>query len=419
VLSNAGGAQSRIAAAATQAFRHRDRLTPFERDLADAYYYTRVVYDPAKTEAAYRAALEQQPENGVALNNLALVLNGLRRFSEAESITTRGLAVAPTQWALYINAMQAQVALGKFTDAARTAALLERRASGNPMVRFTRAFLTSARREYDSAEVETRALAQTARDPTWQASAAGGLAALYLVRGRLAAAEAQLRRAMTMDEQRGVPGRYVEDAIGIAIMNVHYRNAPDAARREVEEALRRHPLASIPAEDRPYLALAFLYADAGQPDRARQILAEFETAVPEGARRGQPFRYGAAAQIAFAEGRIEEAIRDYRTWYDEDGCAVCGLFLLGRAYERAGQRDSAVAVYERAVTTPGYFRAFEEEATLGPTYRRLGELYEQRGDTARAREYYGRFVELWKDADAELQPQVRDVRARIVRLTTG
>src|SRR6184192_763619 len=52
VLSNSGGAQSRIAAAATQAFRHRDRLTPFERDLAEAYYYTRVVYDPAKTEAA-------------------------------------------------------------------------------------------------------------------------------------------------------------------------------------------------------------------------------------------------------------------------------------------------------------------------------------------------------------------------------
>src|SRR5213592_322192 len=134
VLSNAGGAQSRIAAAATQAFRHRDRLTPFERNLADAYYYTRVEYDPAKVEGAYRAALEQNPEDGVALNNLALVLNGLRRFSEAESITTRGLAVAPTQWALYINAMQAQVALGKFTDAARTAALLERRASGNPMV---------------------------------------------------------------------------------------------------------------------------------------------------------------------------------------------------------------------------------------------------------------------------------------------
>src|SRR5438034_696360 len=413
VLSNAGGAQSRIAAAATQAFRHRDRLTPFERDLAEAYYYTSVEYDPAKTEAAYRAALEQQPENGVALNNLALLFNERRRFAEAESLTTLGLTVAPTQWALYINAMQAQIARGKFDDAARTAALLGRRAPGNPMNRFVRAFMMLARREYDSAEVETQGLAQSAQDPTWHAGAVGALAALNLVRGKLAVGEAQLRRAMALDEQRGVPGKYLEDAIGLAIIDVHYHKAPDAARREVEEALRHHPLASIPAEDRPYLGLAFLYADAGRPDRARQLLAEYEAAVPEGARRGQPFRHGVAAHIAFAEGRIQDAIRDYRRWYDEDGCAVCGLFLLGRAYERAGQPDSAVAAYERAVNTPGYLRAFEEEATLGPTYRRLGELYEERGDTTRARDYYGRFVELWKDAEGELQPSVREVRQKL------
>jgi serine/threonine-protein kinase len=419
VLSNSGGPQSRIAAAATQAFRHRDRLTPFERDLAEAYYYSQVEYDPAKTEAAYRAALEQQPENGVALNNLALLLNERRRFAEAESLATLGLTVAPLQWALYLNAIQAQVGQSKFADAARTAALLVRRAPGNPMVKFLRAFLASAQREYDSAEVVTRALAQSAPDPTWQASAAGAMAAITLVRGKLAPAEAQLRRSMAVQEQRGVPGKYIEDAIAIAIMDVHYHHAPDAARREVEEALRRHPLASMPAQDRPYLALGFLYADAGRPDRARQILAEYEAAVPEGVRRGQPSRYGVAAHIAFAEGRIQDAIRDYRRWYDEDGCAVCGLFLLGRAYERAGERDSAVAVYERAVTTPGYFRAFEEQATLGPTYRRLGELYDERGDTARARDYYGRFVDLWKDADAELQPAVREVRQKLARLTTS
>src|SRR2546425_1011978 len=183
VLSNAGGAQSRIAAAATQAFRHRDRLTAFERDLAEAYYYTRVDYDPAKTEAAYRAALEQQPENGVALNNLALVFNGLRRFSEAESLAVRGLAIAPTQWALYVNAMQAQIGQGKYADAARTLASLAQRAPGHPLRPFLRAFLATAQRQYDSAEVETRALAQTARDPTWQSGAAGTLAALNLVRG--------------------------------------------------------------------------------------------------------------------------------------------------------------------------------------------------------------------------------------------
>jgi len=68
------------------------------------------------------------------------------------------------------------------------------------------------------------------------------------------------------------------------------------------------------------------------------------------------------------------------------------------------------------VTTPGYTRAFEEELTLGPTYRRLGEMYEERGQLDKAREYYGRFIDLWKNADAELQPIVREIRGRLTRL---
>src|SRR5207245_9558584 len=40
VLGNSGGPQSRIAAAATRAFRHRDRLTPRERYRAEAYHYS-------------------------------------------------------------------------------------------------------------------------------------------------------------------------------------------------------------------------------------------------------------------------------------------------------------------------------------------------------------------------------------------
>ena len=109
--------------------------------------------------------------------------------------------------------------------------------------------------------------------------------------------------------------------------------------------------------------------------------------------------------------------RSYRAWYDEDSCAVCGLFELGRAYERAGQRDSALAVYGRAVTTPGMLRMFEEAATLGPTYKRLGELYEEGGQLDKARDNYARFLDLWKNADPELQPLVRDVKQRLARLS--
>jgi hypothetical protein len=51
-----------------------------------------------------------------------------------------------------------------------------------------------------------------------------------------------------------------------------------------------------------------------------------------------------------------------------------------------------------------------------PDRRRLGELYEQRGETARAIERYSQFVTLWKDADPELAPAVREIRSRIERL---
>src|SRR6266705_1366015 len=101
VLSNTGGSPSRVAAAATQAFQHRDRLTPHERYLAEAFYYYQAEYDRAKIVSAYRAALELDPEDPVALNNLGLQLNLERRFAEAESLTLRGIAVAPNQSTLY------------------------------------------------------------------------------------------------------------------------------------------------------------------------------------------------------------------------------------------------------------------------------------------------------------------------------
>src|SRR5205823_2886611 len=85
------------------------------------------------------------------------------------------------------------------------------------------------------------------------------------------------------------------------------------------------------APDRPYLALAWLYAEAGRPERGRQLLAEYEATVPDAFRRREPVRHGAAAAVALAEGRVQDAISAYRAWYDQDNCAVCGLFDLARA----------------------------------------------------------------------------------------
>lgn len=46
-------------------------------------------------------------------------------------------------------------------------------------------------------------------------------------------------------------------------------------------------------------------------------------------------------------------------------------------------------------------------------------MYEGKGNVEKALEHYQAFVTLWKDADPELQPRVRDVQGRIARIQRG
>ena len=53
----------------------------------------------------------------------------------------------------------------------------------------------------------------------------------------------------------------------------------------------------------------------------------------------------------------------------------------------------------------------------GPTLEALGALYEQRGDRQLAVAAYGDFAELWREADARLQPRVEAARRRVSALS--
>jgi hypothetical protein len=80
-------------------------------------------------------------------------------------------------------------------------------------------------------------------------------------------------------------------------------------------------------------------------------------------------------------------------------------------------RDSAIAVAERYATMVNGTRILADGLHLGPTLFRLGEMFEAKGDTAKAVEYYSQFTELWKDADPDLQVRVTEARNRIARLS--
>jgi tetratricopeptide (TPR) repeat protein len=100
-------------------------------------------------------------------------------------------------------------------------------------------------------------------------------------------------------------------------------------------------------------------------------------------------------------------------------CSLCLLADLGEAYERTAQPDSAVAVLRRYLETPAFFRFTTDSFDLHRVLLALGRSYEALGQPADAAPYYRRFVELWSDADADLQPRVDRVRARLAELEGG
>ena len=128
-------------------------------------------------------------------------------------------------------------------------------------------------------------------------------------------------------------------------------------------------------------------------------------------------RDSALGYVALAERNGTEAVSRWKAITSAGECVPCGLPELAAAWDLAGNPDSAISVAERYLAATDPYRSTVDHVNLGPTLFRLGERYEARGNRAKAVEYYGRLTELWEKADPELQPQVRDARERIARLS--
>jgi len=405
--------------AATRAFAHRDRLPELEGDLTAGYYYQWIAYDSTATVAAYRAALNLDPDNLPALNNLAVELGRRRRYAEAESLVVRASRLGRGA-SFFQNAVIYQVALGRFAAADSTLARYAAKSPSSPVLLALRAQMSAARQDYAAAtRLMLQLRAAQASSPVWQAGTSFELARLTRLTGRLADTERYLRANMQVLESMDQAGAYVERASELAMLESEMRGRPDSAMATLAAALAKYPLARIAPLNRPYVALVIAYVRMGNPTEARRVWKEYETALPESVRRGDQIGQLAAGMLAEADHHPDEAASHYRNWYAGSGeCGPCGLFELAKLADAAGRADSALALYDRGIAVPSLTRFRYDAYRLPEALKRAGELYEAKGDRAKAADRYRRFVDLWKDADPELQPGVREVRARIARLAT-
>jgi tetratricopeptide (TPR) repeat protein len=419
MLNNTQAPASAINAAASAAYRHSDRLPPVERNLAVAYYYSSVEDDAQRVIDAYRAVLAVDPDHDVALNNLAGELEGLGQWAQAESLCVRSLVATDSAvFQNFVGLAFAQYNQGRAAAARRTLAALHRKL---PSARFAGEFdglLEYADGHWDSvAAIGRRLSADPQQSPFVQRMGDGLLTSVLTVRGKLAEAAAIDARREKIAAQAGNGGDALTYATDPVSSEALLRGRADEAGRMLDSALHRYPLESITAADRPWLVLVEAAAVAGRAGQARALLERWKRDVPA-ARRGRFFAVGVGLVLA-AEGHPAGARAVLEAASDSLGCNGCAEPWIAKTFDAEAAPDSALAHYERYLTAPDFFLVQWDPDVRPWVLRRAGELHAQLGHRREAIQRDSEFVTLWKDADSDLQPLVRDVRERMARLAAG
>jgi tetratricopeptide (TPR) repeat protein len=420
-IQNQGTQPARALALLQNAYDHRARLSDEERFVTEGtYFHYGPQQDYAKAIAAYEAAVEISPKNFAALNNLGVIQSALRNFEQAEVAFRRAVAADSMRNTSRSGVITVLGGTGRFKEADEAAAHAERilPRSATQFANQRVAFTWASGQTDSAVRLAARLTSIAGGSALNRAPATATQAGIATARGQLATAGKFRDAQRAALREAGSNSAQLATALGEVFQDVWFRNDRAAAGRQIDAALAATPLESLDPVNRPHVALVRAQAFAGRIDAAKATLADFERT-----RRGislwvDPFqRAQMAGDIAMAEKRYEAAATAYRA-ATPTNAPWARLSDLARAYELAGNTDSALAVYARYAEGKDFGNRLPIDAIyLAPSLKRLGELYEAKGDKDNAVKQYTRFVDLWKGADAELQPQVREVRDRLRKLT--
>lgn len=418
-----GPRRQRVISLISKAYELRDRLSESERLLTTASYWSSGPREDIRQSIqALEALADRDSTYFPAFNNMAVQQSSIGDLANAEINYRRAIALEPSIVIGWTNLAAVLVSQGRYT-ATDSLAAESAKALGpeSDIPARVRAWALSSLDQMPAADSAARAsLTRFGDRLSSRAFFSSALGTISGTGGRLRESNRYFAQADSATRLQGTGGDPLENALSEAADRAFFRNDVAGARRTATEALRRFPLDSVAEADRAYGIWGWELHIAGATDAAKDMERRLARRYEQSNRRVDARQLARLrAGIALDERRHADAIEGLNAAiaaFPEAGVALYGP-TLAEAYQKNNQPDSAIAVLNRYLESPKPARVLNTGLRYNAwSLQQLGDLYEARGDNARALDAYERFVELWKNADPELQPTVRDVRARIERL---
>ncbi|MGE5232148.1 MAG: hypothetical protein ACM3NS_10425, partial [Deltaproteobacteria bacterium] len=360
-------------------------------------------HDPAQVDSLVRRALALRPnaaQDAASSRSEALELETLRTFALGDTVEEARLMARlaqATDVTAYLAFWDVASFSGDLAAAARIGAVL-----GDP-----------------------------SRPPWTRVTSSVLLANLAAAQGRMEAARRYVDAAAAVDPRAAAETRALLAA-------APFRQADPAELRAARDAIARAPAPLEPPREtsvfmsvhnglhgqlRVYL-LGLLDARLGDAAGAAQQAKALEAmpVPPEAGSLTHDLAAGVRAEAAARRGRPADVLSAFdgvrrESWYEMATASPFFAqprerFIEAEALEAEG-RDAEAAPLYRSLSGQG---SLFELPYVAPAHLRLGEIAERRGQPDEAAEHYSRVIKLWRDADAPLQPLVREARARLAKV---
>jgi hypothetical protein len=270
-MSNFGMPRSSVDSAFARAYALRDRLTDNGRDRILVDYYSR---GPGRDRVKAIEAGERwlaRGDSSVVMNNLSLLLNQRRDFARAETLF-RALVRRRAPSVLLLGTS------GK-TSSYRASGSSDLPDAMQRLPRVRRAAETRRPRARVTGGWRRGLTVPTSAEPGESARAIFASANLAWSEGRGREAVRLVREAWRIDSSAGRPAPAVFATLAAVGLKLDAGLPYQSELRAFEAQLEKTPLSSLPSVDAPYFDVALWLARAGRPGRAREVLAQYRSAV--------------------------------------------------------------------------------------------------------------------------------------------
>lgn len=381
---------------ATKAYGLRERVTEAEKVAIESRYFLYVTGDLEKAAQVYELAVQNYPQSAGAFNHLGTTYAELGHYEKAVDSLREAIRLDPTRATTYSNLAADLLAQNRVEEAAAVLGEADRRNFQTDyllQVKYWRAFLRG-----DSGEMQ-RILQGSSDVPGAQSLLLTEQANTEAYYGRFQKARELSRVAAEQLEHDG----FLESAADCLAV---------AAVREAEigAAARAHDYISRAfklAHGRDVLALtALVTASVGDAKQAEIQSAALDKQYPSDTVMQQYWLPTIRAQMDLRQGKPLKAVEALKAAVSIEVAAptfsvatLYPAYVRGQAYLAAGEAARAIAEFQKLVDHSGLVLNFPL-ATLARL--ELARAYTRAGDSARARQSYQDFLQLWKDADPDV-----------------